>query len=152
MVELINEVDEYSLTYIANNLRKLDQDELEAATGRDPAVVLRDAVNISSYVRLAMKDDLPMALIGLALSGDTGIPWMLGTDDLTDCSREFLTMGREVVDEMQEITPFLTNMVDVRNKPAIRLLKHLGFKFSETIDTYGHAELPFVQFYRGKYV
>ena len=56
-----------------------------------------------------------------------GIPWML-TSNLVDTHyREFLRRGPELVMNIKKEAVVLLNMVDSRNKRAIRWLKWLGF-------------------------
>ena len=56
-----------------------------------------------------------------------GIPWFLGSNRVNRYKREFIKRGKEVVEDLMDGYEVLANFVYRENKPALRLLRWLGF-------------------------
>jgi hypothetical protein len=129
-------------------LRAADRAEVEALTGRNPREVLVESVRASSKAWAGLADGKLVCLFGVApltLTGITGLPWLLGSDDVCTYSRQFLRRNRAYVREMLADFPVLRNVVDARNAVSIRWLKWLGFRFGEPMPM-GVQNLPFIPF------
>lgn len=129
-------------------LRKADREEVEALTGRNPREVLVESVKVSQKAWAGLADDRLVCLFGVAplsLTGVTGIPWLVGSDDICTYSRQFLRRNRAYVREMLADFPVLRNVVDQRNTVSIRWLRWLGFSFGEPLPM-GPRNLPFIPF------
>lgn len=129
-------------------LRQADREEVEALTGRDPSGVVAESVAASHKAWAGLAGDRLVCLFGVApmsLAGVTGIPWLLGSDDVCRYSRAFLRRNRAYVHEMLVDFPVLRNVVDQRNAVSIRWLKWLGFRFGEPMPM-GPRGLPFIPF------
>lgn len=90
----------------------------------------------SLYTWTIMSRDKPIGMFGLAsisLLGDTGIPWLLGTDDMLKIRRQFIRESKSHVDFMLKVFPKLTNLVHVENLASIRWLKSVGFVLQDAI-------------------
>ena len=89
-----------------------------------------------------------------ATSNGNGIPWLLSTEYLYSWKRKnlrsFLKSTKSWIEHMGEMYPFLHNYVDTRNTESINWLKHLGFKFTKTIEDYGYLKIPFIKFEKYK--
>ena len=75
-----------------------------------------------------------------------GTPWLLGTPEIQDHPRAFLSASRRWVQlKMRDFT-ILENFVDVRHTRAVRWLGWLGFTLEDP-KPYGLDNLPFHHFY-----
>ncbi len=129
-------------------MRAADRAEVEALAGRDPQEVLAESVERSSMAWAGCADGKLVCLFGVvpaSLAGVTGVPWLLGSDDVCAYSRAFLRRNRAYVRGMLAEYPILRNVVDARNEVSIRWLKWLGFRFG-TARPMGFENLPFIPF------
>jgi hypothetical protein len=120
--------------FIAENIRRLDREELRLTGEPDPSRAIRRAVDLSEgQAIVAFEDFIPIAVFGLApnyLLGE-GVPWMLGTYEVAQHQRELVVHSRTMVDHWLTRFPILMNEVWVGNTAAVRYLKHVGFQFAE---------------------
>lgn len=124
------EAQQEYMNHIADNLRKADLDEIKAAGNSSARECLANGLNVSSKCWVALIDDEPACVFGVApisILGGVGAPWLLGTDKLFKVRRRFLTDSRIYFKEMLKLYPVLQNYVDARNSMSIRWLKWLGF-------------------------
>jgi hypothetical protein len=119
-----------AIEHIAANMRELDAAEIMASHGHEPLDALKIGKSVSDYSAIVHYKDIPCAMFGLN-KGDilscTGIPWMLGTHDVSKDVRGFLSESKAILNEMLDLAPRLFNYVHAENKPSIVYLKHLGF-------------------------
>lgn len=131
---------------IARRLRVFDREECEAM-GRSPKQALRIALMTSEKAWTALVDGQPEAMFGVvvesALSGE-GTPWFLGTNEVYRHGRELLMWGDGLLNRLSDSRLTLRNVVSVRNRPAIRLLKRWGFTVGEEETVI--RGVPFVHF------
>lgn len=148
-------VEPGDISYVAENMRKADREELEAAYGttRTPRFVLELSVKSTpdaSTILSPSGSGEPVALIGTrppALLGEgKAVPWMLGTDKIFQFPRAFVQGGRGYVKDMLEKYGALENFVDVRNVVSARWLKNIGFTL-EPPAPYGAYNMPFQRFH-----
>jgi len=131
-------------------LRAADRAEVAALSGRDPREALAESVERSAMAWAGLADGRLVCLFGVvpaSLAGVTGVPWLLGSDDVCAYSRAFLRRNRAYVSAMLGEFPVLRNVVDARNEVSIRWLRWLGFTFGEACPL-GVAGLPFIPFER----
>ena len=129
-------------------LRTLDLAEIEAASGRPALDVLGDSLARAVWAEAAMIDGRVEAIGGLGTASLTfgpGVPWLLGSDRLTERPRWFLAESQRRIDDMLASYDALVKWVDVRNAPAIRYLRWLGFAFDRPAP-FGVQGLPFHRF------
>lgn len=134
---------------LAPRLRAGDLAEIEAASGRPVDEVLLDSLDRSVWAETLMLDGRPEAIGGLctlSLVSGPGVPWMVGSDRLTERARWFLRQSRRQVARMLALYGSLVNFVDARNAASIRYLRHLGFALDAPAP-WGHAGLPFHRFH-----
>lgn len=128
-------VEPGDIAYVASRMREADASEVWAAGHYTPGGALAAGVESSGRNCCTVTlDGIPVAILGMSkpsLLSTTGIPWMLGTDDLLRCKRDILTEGRRIVDAMLCECDYLVNAVHVDNTASIRWLKWLGFTFRE---------------------
>ena len=127
--------------YVAAHMRETDIKEI-GACGELPMSSLTKGYESSVICNSLTIDGVPCAIFGVAeMTKDIGIPWLLGTDGVKSIRREFIAGCREVVGEMLELYPVLTNCVDERNLTSIRWLKWLGFKILPSVPFGKNGEL-----------
>ena len=135
---------------ISAHVREADRAELWAASCSAPADVLTRGLEFSTRCWTGTIDDVPVCMFGVApatLLGETGRPWMVGTDHLDRHAVLFLRRNKGKVDEMLSLFPVLENYVDCRNSRAIQWLRWLKFSFGEP-EPMGVYGLPFMRFER----
>lgn len=133
---------------LAPRLRALDLAEVEAASGRPPLEVLAESLERAVWAEALLIDGRVEAIGGLgtaSLMFGPGIPWLLGSDRMTERPRCFLVESRRQVGRMLASYDRLMNWVDARNRPAIRYLRWLGFTIGAPAP-WGHTGLPFHPF------
>jgi hypothetical protein len=138
----------FDAVQLAPNLRAADREEVEALSGRDPMDVLVASVEQSSSAWAGLANGNLVCLFGVVpatLIGVTGVPWLLGSNDVCAYSRQFLRRNRAYVHEMLQEYPILRNVVDERNSVSIRWLRWLGFTMGAPTPM-GARGLPFIPF------
>jgi hypothetical protein len=133
---------------LAPRLRALDLAEIEAASGRPVSEVLAESLDRALWSEAVLVEGRVEALGGLgtfSMMFGPGVPWLVGSDRLTERARWFLGESRRQVRRMLGQYQRLENRVDARNAPAIRYLRWLGFTL-EPARPWGHAGLPFHPF------
>lgn len=134
------------LQIVADNARQADRDEMHAAAGATVLECLERGYAESLRCWSICNDDHPIAVVGDVMQGiGYGLPWMVTTDDVPFHARGFLRASRAVLANMLERHSTLANMVDDRNKTAIRWLAWLGFTIGEPVPA-GVQGLPFRSF------
>ena len=133
---------------LAANMRKADVAEIWAAGRHKPLEALKLSLVVSRDPKAGLVDGRVVCMFGIAaptLMSFTGVPWLLGSEELARHWRYFLRANIPVVARMREEYDVLANYVDARNKTAIRWLKWLGFDIKEA-QPYGPDGLPFHRF------
>jgi RimJ/RimL family protein N-acetyltransferase len=132
-------------------MRQLDWQEVEAASG-DVAVALDQSLKVSyNPVAVRLADGGLVALFGVApltITSDTAAIWLLGTDRMRAFPRDVIADTVRYVGMIRERYPRLVNYVDVRNRPSIRWLRHVGFTLDPPAP-FGVAGMLFHRFHMG---
>ncbi len=139
------------LSWMAMNMRVSDKEEIAAQSGSTPAQSMLYGRLLSSYMKTALVDGVPLLVFGVTGSKDPniGTVWMLATDYLESpkCRRLLARHSRQWVADMQAMFPILTNKTDKRNTSHHRWLSWCGFVFiNET--PMGPCRAPFLEFVR----
>jgi hypothetical protein len=138
------------------SLRDIDRREVFATTGKEPAQVLKDSVEMSceAWVICNPENEI-IAVFGLShhpLNETIGIPWLLATDRLFDSPKvfqmTFLRTSREMVRRWNMKFPYLTNIVSLENEKAIEWLSWLGFNFGPNTFYLYDETVELIIFYR----
>lgn len=122
---------EADISYIATHMRAADVAECRAVGFTDMHQVLRDEVELSVLCWTCHLDGVPAALLGVTpltgLLGETGVPWLLGTDEVVRNRRAFIRTSAAYIERMHAAFSHLLNFVHAENTQAVRWLKHAGF-------------------------
>lgn len=123
----------FHVELVAANAREVDVAEMEAC-GMSVKEALEMSLDAADWAIYAEVRGRPACMFGVTKAhwnADVGIPWMLGTNVVTRCARQLLKHSPRFIDEMLLDYPVLINMVHCDNKPAIRFLRRMGFRFGE---------------------
>ena len=147
---------------LAPRLRQADLAEIQAHSGSDPRKSIEHGIRNSAPAMTVLHKGLPAMIFGVAPCGgsleDTGhhewpegrpmidgVIWLLGSDDLSIFSRQFLRHSRSWTADICTNYSCVGNIVDMRNYVHVRWLQWLGFKFMDRI-RYGPENRFFLRF------
>lgn len=133
---------------IVKDVRAADRAEFYAMSRREPREVMLEGLRFSTKAWTGFVNGVPVCMFGVApasLLGSAGIPWLVGTNRLVSHQFAFVRRCRGYILEMQADYARLANVVDARNKVAIRWLRWLGFQFHDPI-VYGIDKGVFIPF------
>ena len=114
-------------------LRAPDRAEV-LALGVDPAEGLLASLHSAQEAFTARADGQILCMTGVSpasLVGQTGVPWLLGSDLVPAHGPHFLRESRRLVARWLTLFSVLRNLVDDRYAAAIRWLSWLGFTIGE---------------------
>lgn len=139
---------------LAPRLRAADLQEIEAAIGEDPLIVLERSIAWSDpCYAVVCEGDKPIALFGTVPEADdknVGIVWLLASPELTRHTFFFLRNSRRWVERLHERYKVLWNCVDARNETHIKWLRWCDFTFLRRVEEYGVERRPFYEFTRAR--
>ena len=127
---------------VASHLRLEDRREVEEGHGVDSFTSLISKAQEGSCVYFEVPNGKTAGMAGVE---DDGCIWMLTTNAIYDYPLTFARESKRYV-ERHSNKP-LWNIVDKRNTIHLKLLKFLGFEFSEEI-FHGPNNLPFIKFHK----
>jgi hypothetical protein len=117
--------------YIAANLRPSDREECNAHTDTDAPATLKKAWEQSSHAWTVKNiEGAPVAILGLVPAPglkDTGIPWLLCTEEADAMPKAFAWYAQEYLDVCHAIYPKLFNLVPSTSTKTLAWLERLGF-------------------------
>lgn len=134
------------LRQIAAVMRRADQEEVIAATGRSPLSALSASYRKSAICMVALVDGKAEVIFGagdLSILTRLGAPWLLGSDAIERHRVEFLRQSVHWRGQLLRRYDVLRNVVHCQNKVSIRWLRWLGFTFSEPFKIRGHDFMMF---------
>lgn len=138
--------------YIADHLRPSDREECNAHTEAAARTTLETAWKASSHAWTAKSaEGKPVAILGLVPApgmSDTGIPWLLCTEEAEAMPKAFLKYTPEYLGVFHAIYSRLLNAVPSTSIKTLAWLKHLGFTFGEPIPSPTQAGVEITPFYR----
>lgn len=136
------------VVHVAQRLRDADREEAVAMCDLEPksAVVLTYDTSFRSWV--FRHDGEPVAVMGLCLEsvlGEVGVPWLVGTNRISECKKGFHRASKVVLGRMLTVKSRLENYVDARNVASVEWLERLGFAIHPPIE-FGPKKMPFHKF------
>lgn len=135
--------------FVADHMRQQDVDECWASVRLRPFEAIVYGMQHTRACWTGVFRNEPFCIFGVTRSThdkDVGIPWLLATDSLSACSREFLRQNSIYVQAMRREFRELINYVDDRNTVAKRWLEWLGFMIEDERTPLGPDQLPFRRF------
>lgn len=138
--------DEFDL---APRLRMADLQEIQASSGLDIEVSLREGAEQSApSCTIIGNNGFVAGMFGVVPEGEFGRVWLLGSDELVTkpLSRQFLRECKNFLEVMGRPYLAIGNQIDERNTLHIRWLKWMGFTFINRIPEYGVERRPFLEF------
>ncbi len=114
-------------------------------TGRN---AIASCLDYSDETYLVLEKGKCIAIFGVTYPINTtqAIPWAIGADEVRKYSKQLTEVAIEFLNSCNG--SLLCNMVDSRNKVAIRWLKKLGFKFQKGSFQHYDRTVPFKYFYK----
>lgn len=135
------------MTHIAANMRAADVTELRHLGREDPLSAVTQSAARADEVYLAYFDGQPAAIFGvgrMAVLGNVGVPWFLGTDDVPRAARLMVVDANMAVASWRRKYGLLQNTVSVKNTVSVRWLTRLGFEFGPAFTTpFGGTAMTF---------
>lgn len=144
----IDEVTVGHVSKLAADLREADKQEILASTGANPVKIITQSVLMSDKSFAVSVSGQLLYIIGVvkpSLLGFSGIPWLLGTNEIKNHKRDFLKSSYELLKAEQKELLSMHNYVDARNKDSIKWLRFMGFEL-EDAKPYGVMQKPFHRF------
>lgn len=117
---------------VAADLRAADRAECLAAGVADVRGAIREGIEHSALCWTALVDGQPVAVFGVRAWGDSGVPWLLGTEALVVHRRAFIRQAPTYIDLMLQAFPRLLNHVHADNTRAVLWLRRAGFTLHPT--------------------
>ena len=115
--------------FIADNMRVQDIEELSKVDQSPLDALIAGLESDQKYT--VIHNNNPVMMFGLVADGfSTAIVWALGTEELLDMRKEFISESLRWRDIFLQRYSILHNYIDVDNTIAIRWLQYLGAKFS----------------------
>lgn len=111
-------------------LREIEVREGRASLGMESLEALSLSISTSRHLWVITYKGKICGVFGLAIQGETGIPWLLSNEvpfSLQSNRGLFLRESRKVVEYMKTKCDLLTNSVSIENHESIRWLRWLGF-------------------------
>ena len=145
----IRAATEEDAEYLSTRLKSMDMREIAAVSARPALAVLRSGLNGSEDCRVGTVNDVPLCIYGvrkLSHLSDSGIVWMLSTEEL---EKHFMKFGRECRKELKDIMSnlrMIENYCHIENRKTIVWLRWLGFKFDKP-KPFGRKQEMFRRFY-----
>lgn len=111
---------------------------------------LAGSMALAAEVWAAEEDGKVIALAGLALieGTDIGLPWMVGSDELSKHPVSLVREGLAFVARWERRCSVLTNFVHAENTASIEWLQRLGFTMGQRFPQFGPHKAPFIHFSR----
>lgn len=131
---------------LAANIRPEDADEIMAATGDCPTLVLMDALNQSTEAWAVRVNGALLAMYGVASDGcGIGSIWMVASKLADRKPKTLWRTARSLFPRLLERWGVLTNYVDCRHEKSFRFIHRLGASFEDP-RPFGPEGRPFRRF------
>ena len=115
--------------FLAPILRDIDKLEISCVSSMAPIDCLTSAYDYCEVCDTAVYKGRPIAMFGITATDWGGVPWLLGTDALSDVKLTYTKIARGWVSRMVEDYRVLRNFVHEDNSSSVRWLRDcLGFQ------------------------
>lgn len=135
--------------YLSTRLKSMDIREIDAISGRSALAALRSGIMGSEDCRVWTVYGKPICIYGIRKMShlsDTGIAWLLGTEEVDE---NVMAFGKRCGKELKELMGnlrMIENYCHTENRKTIVWLRWLGFKFDKPAP-YGRKQEMFRRFY-----
>lgn len=131
-IKLVSKASDSTIEWMGRNMRDLDAEGIEMATGLDPETILRISIKSSDFCRWAFHEEekIPLCVFGVSgMSGTpgVGVPWMMGSDYLFKYPLQILKLSTAYLAVMQSRYEKLENYVYAKDEKSVKFLEHIGF-------------------------
>ena len=139
---------------LAQRMRRADVAELHALGEINVNEVVAAGVRDSVHSWACAVDGRLLFLAGVAplrahlLCENIGVPWLLGTDEMTRHARKLIRLQAPYIALMLKTFPRLVNLVHADNAQSVRWIKSLGFDL-QAARPHGPFGAPFRVFTMG---
>lgn len=113
--------------WVADRLRDADLAELIAAGLDDIEGVIQEGIDHSALCWTATANGRPLCVFGVREWGGRGVPWLLGTAEMSAFKGAVIALAPSYIALMLEAFPVLFNHVHAQNTQAVRWLARAGF-------------------------
>jgi hypothetical protein len=142
------------ISYLAPRLRNDDLQALLSAGSPSPKASLSDGLHFSDVCLTALGGTgQPVLMFGTVphpQEPDTGIVWLLGTDEIENHKTDFLRKSLEYLEVFHRKYSVLMNFTDARNEKQHQWARWCGFEFLGEIKGKGPGGLPFYKITKRK--
>lgn len=137
---------------LKGRLREADEREAWAMAQVSADIGMQLSYDRALLCWVALLDDVPFLVFGVSrksLLSDTGTPWMLATDQITEASMAVLKLSKYYINTMLNIFERLEHYVDARNEISKNWLKWCGFTLCDP-EPIGPGRYMFHKFYKNR--
>lgn len=136
-VTITEKIHARDVLHVARNMRAADALEVFVMSGCSPAAGLINSIEMTDRPYLALADGEPAAFMGVVSRtlGNTGTPWLLGTDLIGAHKKTFMRMARRFVAHALTQHRTLSNYVHADHTQSVLFLKALGFEMGPVLWT-----------------
>ena len=127
-------------------LRELDIEELEAATGLNWKDAFKWSIRNSKHTWVIIYNRKIEGVFGLGDNDCIGVPWFVATNKFDSFSFAVGKQSKEIIKMFLEIYPYLQNYVYAKHFTAIRWLRWLGFTVNNEYVWFYDKYVPFHKF------
>lgn len=135
-------------------MREADVIEVWLSSHKTPHQAVKEGFEMSVQAWTIIEDGAPIGMFGVssvAVLGNMGIPWLLGTDAMLTIKKQFVRESMKYLNELHKLYPRLVNFVHAENVASLRWLMWLGFDFEGPIKA-GPDDAEFFKFERVSHV
>lgn len=146
---VVRESELGDIAYLKNYLRASDIEEIFASNHHTPEEALTVGFRESTICLTVLNCGIPSAMFGVnakTLFSESGIIWLLATDDLAKIKIRFLRHCQPFIRLLLKYYPFLWNYCDARNAEALAWLRFCGATITPA-EPYGIEQKDFHFFY-----
>jgi len=151
----VRKTEENDCLIMSKTMRKVDRQEIWSSGRFKPLEALLEGYKLSQNTCYTLL--LNMDIVGIfgvsKVQENTGVVWLMGTDNLTRYKKGFYKISKEYLELFLKEFKTVFNYVDERNQTTGEWLKRLGFTLINREPEFGEDKVPFNLFLKErKYV
>jgi hypothetical protein len=141
----VRKTKEHDCLVLSKIMRDVDKQEIWSAGRFRPLEALIDGFNLSkgNCYTLFLNMDI-VGIFGVSkVQDDTGVVWLMGSDNLTKYKKGFYEVSKEYLELFLKEFKTVFNYVDERNTTTSKWLQRLGFNLINREPEFGEDKIPF---------